>query len=299
MSEKAEKFNTDAFVSDIALISQIQEERNLLSRKEVIRLLCDFFRGIKSDALENCPENCKNCELFGGLNGGKVLCILKIENKQPSFKHHSIFEANACSTKSMLITLVRKEELTKQIDALNKRLQYLEPRYEKYKIEIEELRPAAYTLKQREKEIEELKQPLETLLTEKTNLETELQNMKNALVMRIEEIASLETDNAQLRQANEELKHDALLEKNAALIVQLGKKEQDIADLKSEIEKLEALVKTQKQTISDITSKTSETFRDILQFKPSTLEPYEVSAYLKNVEKTIVNLEGYLNTVSA
>ncbi len=70
--------------------------------------------------------------------------------------------------------MARKEELTNQISDLKNRLHYLEPRYEKYKTEVQELRPVSDRLKLREKEIEELKKPIEALLTEKSNLQIEL-----------------------------------------------------------------------------------------------------------------------------
>lgn len=300
-SEKAEKLNADIYESDFVLINEIQKTRNFLSRKEAMHLLCNAYRGIKSDASEDeaiCPENCKSCELFGGLNNKEILCILKIENKHPIFKRHSIAEAQACSVKSTLVTLARKEELTDQITDLKNRVHYLEPKYEKYKVEVQELRPVSERLKRKEKEIEELKKPIETLLTEEANLQTELQDMKNALLERIEQIAVLETDNAQLREHVNELSHDTLSEKYAALTIHFGEKEQIITQLTSEIEKEEALIKDLKQKNSDVTLKISKMVRDFRQFAPSSSESYEVVTYLNNVQKTISDVEGYLKTLA-
>jgi chromosome segregation ATPase len=122
--------------------------------------------------------------------------------------------------------------------------------------------------------------------------------MKNALVARLEAIAGLEMDNVHLRSEIEELSHDTLLEKSAALTVQLGKNEQTIADLTSEVEKQEALINAQKQTISDVTSRTSKMLKEFRQYQPSTLEPYDISIYLKSLQRKIVDFEGYLNTVT-
>ncbi len=301
VTEKAEKLNADIYESDFALINEVQKTRNLLSRKEAIHLVCDAYRGIKSNASEDrstCPENCKNCELFGGLNDKEVLCILKMENKHPIFKHHSFFEAQACSIKSMLITLARKEELTSKINNLWNRLRYLEPRYEEYKNEVLKLRPISDKLKLKEKEIEELKKPIEALLTEKSNLQIELQDMKNALLERMEQIAVLETDNTQLRMQNEELSKDSLVEKNSFLTVQVAKAQKNVEDLKTEVEKLTALAEMKKQNLNEIMNQVSKIFGDFRRYAPTTTDPCEIHQYITKVLQRIETFEQQLEVTN-
>lgn len=285
MVEKAEKLNSDAYESDLTLINDIQQKLNLPSKKDVLHVLCDGYRGTKSEALERGKLNCE----FRSPNGSYCSC------NDPKLEKTNEERCSACQKAK-----AHRQRIFEQEDYLERiwhqkigipfGLGWTDP--------VARLNFVLKKFTQNDKEIEDLRRPNEALLAEKSNLQTEFQNMKNALVARIEEIAVLETDNARLREEMEELQHDPLLEKNAALTVQLGRNEQVIIDLKSEVEKQEALINAQKLTISDVTTRTSKMLQEFQQYKPLTLEPYDISNYLTGLLKRIADFEGYLNTVT-
>lgn len=294
MVGKAVKLNSDIDAEDFELLNQMIETHNLSSRREGLRLWANSYRGI---AQSNKGIGTFECE---HLSPDGSLCSRNYP-KKPEKTNNTLCGACQKAQKNK-----EREERKAELESLKLNDFH---RYE-YKFwgrvgapfectdPIGRVNYALKFLARKDAEIEQLRRPNEALLAEKSNLQTELQNMKNALVARIEEITLLETDNAQLRQVNEELKHDTLFEKNALLIVQLGKKEQDIIDLTSEVEKQEALINSQKQTISEMASRTSKMLREFKQYQPSTLEPYEINAYLKNLQTKIADFEGYLNTVT-
>jgi hypothetical protein len=74
--------------------------------------------------------------------------------------------------------------------------------------------------------------------------------------------------------------------------------QEEIEHLKVEIEKEEALRNQDRMKISTILSKLKSIVRDFKQFYPKPeASMYEMGTYLRNVQKTIINLEGYLDTL--
>jgi len=216
-----------------------EKQREFLGHAELLIYFLDG-KTLNADA-----ESCKQCPLYSGLSAGKVLCVLKLENKQPLIKYRSLVEAQACSMTSTLITLERKGELVNDLKNANNRAEYSKEALEKARRDIdadlETLR------KQKDAEIDDLKRPMEEVLTESNTLKSRcaaLQTeLRNAFVGRSEEIAILEMDNAQLRQQVEEMSHDPIVEKSSFLTVQVAEKEKIIADLKLENSRLDTLLK--------------------------------------------------------
>jgi len=284
MDEKTEKLNSDIYKEDFELLTHIMEEQKLSSRKEGLRFIFNSYRGIPQADSERNKCTCENLS--------DEYCV----RDYPKLKKTDAVQCRACQKARKL----KEEEYFR-----NDEWCVLEHRFwERIGVPFGICDPftrinyAETYIAKKDAEIEELRKPNEALLTAKSNLDTEFQNMKNALVASLEAGAVLETDNAQLRQHLEELSHDSLLEKNAVLTVQLGQKEQTIADLTSEVEKQEALINSQKQTVFEMASRTSKMLREFRQYQPSTLEPYNISTYLNNLQKKIADFEGYMNTVT-
>lgn len=297
MDEKAERFSTDAYPSDIALIGQIQENLNLSSRKDVLRILCDYYTG-KTVVDKSTPENCKACSLYNGFFEGKVHCVLKMENKLPIIKKHSLIEAQACSTAPTLITLARKEEFERQIKNLTVNRNYYFEQVQNLRPKAERLPYVEKQLEQREKELQNIKKPHEELLSEKNTLELRVSNMGNVLLERDEKIAILETDNEQLRMQITKLSESELLKENDGLYLKVTDMQNKLDDYELEVKKSEALREKERQILNGVVSQTNSVFGEFKRFLPTSLDPYDIQQYLKAMQKKIVDFEGYLNTVT-
>jgi uncharacterized protein YoxC len=286
--EKAEKLNADIYKSDFALIAEVQRTCNLLSRKEAIHRLCDAYRGIKSDASGNtpaCPEDCKNCELFSGVDKDKVICVLKLENKLPNIKHISLIDAEACSRIPTLITLERKTEL--QIEMTRLRGQ-IKKDWEAYQATIQSL----------QKQYDGISRPHKELLSKYERLKSRASVLKNGLVRKIEEIERLSLAIQGLNGQIGELSANKVVEKNAFLLTEIGRKDENIEDLKRELEGQEALVEHKNRVINDIVTEFSKALRDFKQYRPTTTDPYQLHDYIEKVGQKIQNLEGFIATVT-
>ena len=148
-----------------------------------------------------------------------------------------------------------------------------------------------------EQENKRLKAQNENLLTEKDTLKSRVSDLENTLLMRDEKIAKLERDNEQFKLKVEKLSESKLLDENDNLRNQLTQKNTLIDDYKLEIRKLEALLEEELKPRRDVIKKVRKMLRDLKEYAPSTLEPYEAISYLRGVRKTIESLEGYLNTI--
>jgi hypothetical protein len=201
-----------------------EKQRDFLGHAELLIYFLDG-KTLNADA-----ESCKQCPLYGGLSAGKVLCVLKLENKQPLIKYRSLVEAQACSLAPTLITMAEKEPLMAEIKNANNREKYTKEALEKAR-----------------REMDVLKRPNLDLINEKDTLTsrcTELQNAFLAMQAKMtEELAILETDNTQLRQQVEEMSRDPLVQKAMFLTTEVGRQEKIITDMKLENARLETLLK--------------------------------------------------------
>lgn len=276
------------------------EQLNKDSLKEAIDFVIDeFFKGETYDTIQTLP--CKNCEKCGNIiKNGKVLCLTK-KTLDTSIKYQwiPIEIARACTEMPFNTPLNKKtrEQYEKDLFNLGKNRDY-------YQQAVQNLRPKAERLPIVEKELSETKQQLENIQEPIKSLYADLQkiskwrlHLSNYTLHILNERKALETDNDFLRKQIEELSHDSLAEKNAFLKVELGKRDQDIEGLKSEIQKLEELNKWEHQKIINLTSETRKMLRDFNTYLPKSLEPYDISTYIKDVKKKIEQFESYLNTL--
>jgi hypothetical protein len=60
MAEKFDRLNSDAYLSDLTLIEEIYAKLNLSSRKDVIRVLCNHYRGNSQSASEKTESSTLN-----------------------------------------------------------------------------------------------------------------------------------------------------------------------------------------------------------------------------------------------
>jgi DNA repair exonuclease SbcCD ATPase subunit len=263
-----------------AQIEEFRKEKGFPFFNEAyLEALREFFNG-KTVCDKSVSEKCQACPLFGGFFNEKITCVLKLENKQPTIKHRSLLEAQACSTMPTLITLERKNELMQEMHNVENREKYWKEQAEK------------------------VRKPTQDLLAEKATLTSRCSELQNALVTRLDEISTLKKEKEQLKKLIEELSHDTLVEKNAFLTVELGNKDKEIRHLKAEAEKLDALVRKEKQEKADIISQVSKLLREIkaptldLTQCNQCLEGYDIVTFAKDFRKKIDDFVGYLNTVA-
>jgi chromosome segregation ATPase len=100
-----------------------------------------------------------------------------------------------------------------------------------------------------------------------------------------------------------QLSKDKLFEENQYLKSEIGKKNTEIDGKNERIDEVEKLIKITSSEKEDIINTVLKTFRDCKQFIPSMneqcklcVEGLSLEQYGKNVLKSIINLEGYLNT---
>lgn len=267
--EKIERMMFEADAQHYAPIKKLMDEKGF-NLKEAMYYIIDG----KTVSDDSIPEKCKSCGLFGKFFNGKVMCIVRLENKQPIIKYRSLIEAQGCSTVPTLITMARKEELTREIQNRGQMEKHWKD------------------------ECMKARKPIEDLLKEKSILELRVSDVANSLLERDGKIAVLETDNEQFRAQIAKLSENELLTENDSLRVQLIGKGKLIDDYTLEIEKLEALTQKQRQTVDDVISKTKETFREFKQVIPAWLEPHGLHGTVETFLKKINYFEGYLNTVA-
>jgi len=260
--------------------------------------LTEFFYG-KTVVDKSIPKNCEVCPLYGGFFEGKVHCVIKIENKLPVIKKRSLIEVQACSTMPTLITLSRKEEFDHEIKNLIANRNYYLEQVQNLRPKAERLPTVQKQLEQTVKELENIKKPHEELLNEKNTLESMVSDMGNALLERDEKIAILETDNEQLRIQVTKSSESELLKENDGLRLKVIDMQNKLDDYGLEVKKLEALREKERQTLNEAISKTNSVFGDFKRFLPTSLEPYDIQQYIKNMQKKIEAFEGYLTTISS
>lgn len=235
---------------------------------------------------KSIPENCKTCDLYSGFVNGKVMCVVRLENKQPTIKLRSLIEAQGCSNMPTLITMARKEELTREIQNRGQMERHWKDECEKARV-------------QKDLEIQKLRKPIEELLKDKNTLESRVSDMGNTLLERDEKIAVLETDNEQLRIQVTKLSENELLKENDGLHIEVTNMQNKLNDYGLEVKKLEALRDKERLTLNEVLSKTNSVFRDFKQYLPTSSEHYDIEQYIKAMQKKIEQFEGYLATISS
>jgi hypothetical protein len=254
------------------------------------------------------------------------ICVFALEGKEPKIYRRSIIELKACSDTPILVSMARKKEIEEEfqyrIETLNAQIeraeeehvyqialvQKLKEKDEEHNHDVTEINRLAHIVDVKEKEIERLRrklEPMQDLLTERDRLKSEVKGLKNGILERDEKIAILQTDNGykdavikDLCEKISKLSESELLKENDDLHLQLTQKEKVIRDYANEIEKLEALNETQQRKTTEVISETRKMLRDFKQYLPTTLEPYDISTYIKNVQKRMEQFEGYLNTIA-
>jgi DNA repair exonuclease SbcCD ATPase subunit len=259
-----------------------------------------------NETIEDLP--CKDCPKFGGIIDGKILCITKKTVDSPIKYHlYSTEIARACSHKPFNTPLDKKtrEEFQRELKNMEQMKIYHKNRADELRPKAERLSIVEKQLLETMRELEEARKGKEELLNAKSTLESQVSEMKNSLIALMDEKAKLETQVTQLTQLNKELSKDVLVEKNSFLTVELGKRDQDIEHLKSEIEKQEALIEVLKQRTFQLTSEVEKMLREFEQFLPSDLgtceqcvDSFPIKEYFKNTKKKIEAFKGYLQTIT-
>lgn len=240
--------------------------------------------------IETLSEKCATCINNGGFDeNGKVLCVTKYENKPPIIKHLSIFEGNACSKQPTLITMARREELT-----------------EKYEQEFSNFKQTATgwwnDLQKANQQIEKLKQPMNNLISQNDTLNSRCSKLSNTLLTKNEKIGELEVLVQGLKDQLANATESVYLKENDALRLELNKVNSLMAEATEEIKKIQALADKRLITINDIIARVGSVFRDCRQYAPTSyanINPYELKTYIENVQKSMQNFEGYLQTIQA
>jgi regulator of replication initiation timing len=245
-------------------------------------------------SIPQMPENCKSCPLHGVLvqikGQWKMICILKVENKQPNIEYHELVEAEICSTKPIYISKATQQEYEWRLEIKESELQraienedilqrkddyYEEIRKTSIQRDLDQKTLEAYeeTLEKNLKAANRKLEPMQGLLTKIETLESEGKKMNNGLLARIEENNTLQTDNEYLRKQVEDLSHDSLVEKTKELSTQLedakqyvkvqeAQKNKEIGELNIDIRQLEALNEKENREKTEISSKIRSFLRD-------------------------------------
>lgn len=177
----------------------------------------------------------------------------------------------------------------------------LKEKDEEHDKDVGEIRRLAEKLDLKEKANDKLTRqlkPMEEIINAKEALTSEVSGMKNGLLERDEKIAILETDNVYKDQIIQKLSESEILKENDGLRLQLAQKGKLIIDYDIEIKKLEALNEAEQGTTTRVISETRKMVRDFKENLPASLEPYDISTYIKNIQKRMEQFEGYLQTIS-
>jgi hypothetical protein len=291
----------------LTFLDKYYQEQGLENRSQGLVKILESYRlaGLQTSE-EFRPERCKGCLQYGGINNEGILCIVKKSETDPVRSHFTpLAVAKACSEKPFNTPPNRKsrQQYENEISLLTTENKSAIAQRKRDHEKLEKMKGLGEKLERAESEIEFLNaqlKPVENLLEQKTALE----NDNVFQTGRIEELeAIVETQS-----------HDPLIQKNQELITRIDECEADLKSAytshkmeseqaKGEIEKLEALVKTQKDQKTDILFTMEKTLKDFKQFLPGAssqceqcLNAFNWKEYRQNTLKLIQNLEGYLQT---
>jgi chromosome segregation ATPase len=187
---------------------------------------------------------------------------------------------------------VLKEKMEKNyIEKLNEMKRQLEKEYsEKYEQKIREAKEINEEIALHNQElIEELKK-YESERDVNQILKARIDELENELKIKDKEIA--------------EQSQDKLSEENQYLKTQIGKKDMEIEAKNKRIGEIENLLKTAKLEKEEMINTILKIIRDCKEYLPSMnehcklcVEGYSIEQYGKSVLKSIINLEGYINSL--
>lgn len=263
MSEKYEKFNSDAYTDDLKLIDEIKETAG--SRKEAIHALCCRYRGIPNNNLKKPVIACVH------LSSNRSLCGL---------------DGKFVKTNADRCELCLKERREFGVD----------PLFGISPVELSER--LGRVVHQQNKEIAALKTPMQDLINEKGTLSSRCSELQNGLLERDQQISILETENRQLEDKIKSLSENELLNENDELHKELEQKEKLNTDYRLEIDKLQALREKEIRISNEVLSQMAKMLKDLKENAPLTTEPYALTTYINNVLKRIEQFEGYINTIT-
>jgi hypothetical protein len=291
-------------------VDQYQQSNGLETRNEAgIQLLKKGLSTSLQASVQALNPKCKNCTKHGRMTAeGKIRCITKKgASDRVQIQLFSMPDAWECAEKNFNTPTDRKtiEQFDTEITLLTTERDNAIGRHQRDYRKLEKMKATEEKLERAQSEIDFLNaqlKPVENLLEQKTALE----NDNEFKIERMKELeAIVETQS-----------HDALIQKNQELMTRIDECEADLKSeytshkmeseqAKGEIEKLEALVKIQKDQKTDILFTMEKTLKDFKQFLPETsstckqcVSGFDWKEYRQNTLKVIQNLEGYLQTVA-
>lgn len=153
-----------------------------------------------------------------------------------------------------------------------------------------------FLLDLKNEEIRKLTTSAKNLSNERDTLNSKVSDMENTLLERDKKIAILETDNAYKDELISKLSESELLSENDALHLELNQKIKLNKEYTLEINKLEALIEKDQQTLNDVISQTKKVFRDFNESVPAWMIALP---FVVNVQKKIKDFEGYVQTITS
>jgi len=263
MSERSER-NLKIKGERLSKLEHLKTEKHFEDFQDAVFLAIDRGLGEKTETESKAPVTCIHVSDDG------TLCGLSL----PKFRKTNPSQCRLCLKEREVLGVLHSYRYA-SLDELFNRLNTV--------------------IGEKDTKIAELRKPQQRLL----DRIAELENMKNSLLSRLDEIAVLETDNERLRKENEELSQDRLVEKNSFLNVEVGKLNKTIEDLKTEVEKTQALADTRGEKLNSVLSQFSKALRDFKEYCPTTAEPYQMHDYIDKMQKKCQDLEGFINTLTA
>ncbi|MGE5574539.1 MAG: hypothetical protein ACM3UL_00235 [Ignavibacteria bacterium] len=215
--------NLDVFPEDNQLLNNIQTEQKLNSKKDAFHVICSKYRGeCDLHQLTICKYRFAN------------FCLREVK-EVTKLKNVTQLQCQACLTAQQL-----KQE-DNQIWRETHDDDYIRERsfFKRLGVPVDEYHDslswrvsAEQIFQRKDEQIAELKKPNAERLSEIEQLKIEAQK-----------VAPLEADNAFLREQVEKLSKDPIIEKNAWLTTQLGKKDEENKRLKAELEQKDTVIR--------------------------------------------------------
>lgn len=195
--------NLDVFPEDNTLLNTIQSEQQLNSKKESFHIICNSYRG--EDEQETSQLQCEYlCGGYCAKNGAEKIRKVDVSYCQACQKSTKITDTEIEKNREYLANALWRRKVQCEIFI---------------KIGIQRRDISVYN-------------------------EDACLSMTNQLLdKRLSELASLETDNAFLREQLTTLQKDPLTEKNAWLTVEVSKRDEEIKKLKAENEQKDAVIR--------------------------------------------------------
>lgn len=293
----------------ILQMTNSEDISNQSSRSNIKELLKIIDKKILPSEI-SIPDTCNSCSKLGRdemgkpiIKEGQLLCISK-KGVTDSIKHQWIDPLVGKGCRMPFNTSINKqtrEQLQAKIEeweriALNAgtRIEELEKDVERLPIIKKELRDTRDKIAS-----------LEPLVNENRLLKSRCSDLEIICQKKEEELAPLQNDNEHLKNKVNELSHDAILEENQYLKVQLANEEDALKNREMEIRKLEALIRVTREAFSDAIFRTGKMLKEFADYNQSIniakceqcVEGYSFKAFSRGIATKIEDLQGYLNTI--